>query len=246
MRFFDSHMHISEYQDPDRALDLVGSAKILLLACSVDRDTSMATLDVARTNPGLVKPFVGVHPSEADKGSDLSWLDEALGAATGAGEIGLDPKYSEVSPSGSQMAAFKGQLSVAEKAGKPVQVHSRGAERECLGVLSSFRPKSVLLHWFQGEELFAVARDRGYFVSFGPVLLYSKRLQRMASAYDRRLVLTETDAPLAFEPLGGASGPFLIPTVVFKIAELWQMDYREAGHLLFENGLSFLRVSKKG
>ena len=134
-----------------------------------------------------MKAFVGVHPSEAGRDEDLNWFESALEGASGAGEIGLDPKYSPLGPQGPQTRAFQAQLAAAERAGKPVQVHSRGAERACLDVLSSFKTRSLLMHWFEGEEFVRDLRDRGYFVSFGPALLYSKKLQRIASSYDPTL-----------------------------------------------------------
>jgi TatD DNase family protein len=205
----------------------------------------MATLEIARSEPSLVKAFLGVHPSEAEAGDDLEWFEEALHEATGAGELGLDPKYSEVSPKSMQMTTFLKQLETVEGTGKPVQVHSRGAEKECLDVLSSYGAKPVLLHWFQGEAELKEADDRGYFVSFGPALLQSKKLQRMASNLDPAHLLAESDGPVTFAGLGGAGGSSLIPTVVFKLAELWKLAFSEAEQRLLRNSLGYLDISGK-
>ena len=245
MRFIDSHVHLCEYREHIPSLNLARSTETMLLSSSIDRASSIATLEIARGEPSLVKAFLGVHPSEAEAGDDLEWFAGALFEATGAGELGLDPKYSEVSPKSLQMTTFVRQLEVVEKAGKPVQVHSRGAERECFEVLSSYGVKPVLLHWFQGEAELREADDRGYFVSFGPALLQSKRLERMASSLDPSRVLTESDGPVAFRPLGGAGGPSLIPTVVFKLARLWKLTFSEAEQRLLRNGLGYLGISGK-
>lgn len=217
----------------------------MLLSSSINRASSVETLEIAKSEPSLVKAFLGVHPSEAEAGDDLEWFEEALHEATGAGELGLDPKYTEVSPKSPQMTVFVKQLEAVEKTGKPVQVHSRGAEKECLEVLSSFDVKSVLLHWFQGEAELRAADDRGYFVSFGPALMQSKRLQRMASGLDPAHILAESDGPVTFAHLGGAGGPSLIPTVVFKLAELWKLTFSEAEQRLLRNGLGYLDISGK-
>ena len=245
MRLIDSHLHLCEYREHFPCLNLARSSETLLLSSAVDRASSMATLEIARREPGLVKAFLGVHPSEAEAGADLGWFEEALHEATGAGELGLDPKYSEISPKSPQMITFVRQLEAVEKAGKPVQVHSRGAEKECLEVLSTYDVRPVLLHWFQGEAEQKEANDRGYFVSFGPALLHSKRLQRMASDLDPSRVLAESDGPVTFSPLGGAGGPSLIPTVVFALAELWKQTFLEAEAHLLRNGLGYLGISGK-
>jgi len=260
VRFIDSHVHLFDYREQSPSLNLVRSSEIMCLSSGIDRASSMATLEIAKSEPRLVKAFLGVHPSKVEAGEDIEWLEGALheapskveagediewleGAlheATGAGELGLDPNYSEVSPKSLQMTTFVGQLEAVEKARKPVQVHSRGAEKECLEVLSSYNVKPVLLHWFQGEAELNEANDREYFVSFGPALLFSKKLQRMASSLDPALLLAESDGPVTFAPLGGAGGPSLIPTVVFALARLWKQTFSEAEERILQNGLGYL------
>jgi TatD DNase family protein len=245
VRFIDSHVHLCEYRSHLPSLNVARVSGTMLLSSAIDKASSMATLEMARSEPALVKAFLGVHPSEARAGDDLGWFEGVLHEATGAGELGLDPKYSEVSPKSPQMTSFVTQLEAVERAGKPVQVHSRGAEKECLEVLSTYDVKPVLLHWFQGEAEQKEAEDRGYSVSFGPALLHSKKLQRMASSIDSGLVLTESDGPVTFAPLGGAGGPSLIPTMVFTLAELWKQTFLEAQERLLRNGLCYLGIGGK-
>jgi len=222
------------------------STEAHLLSSGIDRRSSLRTLEIARATPGLVRPFVGVHPSEAQPEADLEWFEAALGEAAGAGELGLDPRYSEVASHSPQMTTFIRQLEVVEKAGKPVQLHTRGAERECLDLLQSYRLRTVLMHWFQGEGDLAKVEERGYFVSFGPALLQSRRLQRMASSFEPTQVLAESDGPVSFAALGGAGGPSLIPTVVFELAGLWNLTFSEAEERLLSNTLVYLGKAESG
>lgn len=193
-----------------------------------------------------MKAFVGVHPSEVLKEHDLTWVRRSLSNATGLGEVGLDPKYSAIGPRSAQMEAFLSQVKTAESAQKPIQVHFRGAETECLDALSSFRLKSVLMHWLQSEKALPEAMAKGYFVSFGPSLVYSKKLQRMAAKSDHSLVLTETDSPVPFGPLGEVHGPSLVPSVVFSLAESWKISFEEARAITVRNAMRYLGTSEKG
>jgi TatD DNase family protein len=226
-------------------LALASSSDVLLLTCGVDRQTSLEGISLAQESMG-VRAFVGVHPSEVLKESDLGWLPGALESASGLGEVGLDPKYSSIGPRGAQVRAFHAQLEAADRSRKPVQVHSRDAEGECIDTLGTFRLRSVLFHWFQDEGRLGRVQDSGYFVSFGPSLVYSKKLQRMAMNSQRGLVLTETDSPVAYGPLGGASGPSLIPSVLFKLAELWKVTFGEAAQAVSQNTSRYLGASEKG
>ena len=243
MRFVDSHLHADKAISG--ALSLGAENQTLLLTCGVDRKTSVKALSLASANPN-VRAFVGMHPSEVLKQRSLAWLHEALDEATGLGEVGLDPKYSATGPRSAQMKAFLAQLAEGARAGKPIQVHSRGAENECLDRLVSFGVRRVLMHWFQSEESLPRVIDSGYFVSFGPPLLYSKRLQRMAARCNRDQVLTETDFPVGYEPLGKLRGPLLVPSVVFRLAEIWGTTFEEARMTIAGNSNRFLGLGEKG
>ncbi|MDA4127406.1 MAG: TatD family hydrolase [Thaumarchaeota archaeon] len=245
MRFVDSHLHL----DPEGGEDEVRRAHgldMVLFCCGVDKETSEETVRAAAHHPDCVRAFVGTHPSGAARERDLRWLEGSLMAASGVGEIGLDPKYSGIGPESPQRDAFTRQLEAAQRSGKPVQVHSRGAEQECLETLENIGPKSVLMHWFQEETLLSRLVDRGYFISFGPALINSKKLQRMATRSDPKSVLTESDSPVSFGPLGGAHGPSLIPSVVFTLAELWGSTFEETRRLTTENALRYLGNAEKG
>lgn len=240
MHFVDSHLHLSESRDASQVLRFASSTGTLLFACGVDRASSEETMEMARLSPDLIRAFVGIHPSEATNMGETGWIQSALAEASGVGEIGLDPKYSEVSERSPQMRAFLEQLATAEKAQKPVQVHTRNAERECLDRLGSFRLAAVLLHWFNGEGMLSAAEQRGYFVSFGPALLQSKKLQGMASKYPEGLMLVESDAPVAFPSLGGAGGPAMVPAVVFKLAQIKHRTFEEMAVRVAQSSAAYL------
>jgi TatD DNase family protein len=245
MKFVDSHMHLTEYPQPEQILAYASASETLLFTASVDEATSHDTLALGRKYSETVRPFVGVHPSEARKGPKTDWLVEAIGLASGVGEIGLDPTYSEISESGPQAEVFTAQLELSEAAEKPVQVHTRRAEGMCIQKLQSYNLGSVLLHWFEGEELASRAASCGYYISFGPALLYSKKLRRIAAGYPTDLILSESDGPVAFAALGGPDGPPLVPSVIFRMAQLKKKGYPEMAEIVLRNGLTYLGEGRK-
>lgn len=245
MRFLDCHIHLPDYRG-DEVLRYASSTGTKLISAAVDSVTSAKSLELSGAFPGLVVPFVGIHPSEAEKEPEAASIGALVPGAAGVGEIGLDPRYSAVGEGKAQLRVFRQQLEVAEKSRKPVQVHTRGAEPLCLAELAKFDVRPVLLHWFEGEDLLSTAEERGYFISTGPALLYSKKLCRIASRYGEDLILTESDGPVPFGPLGGAAGPMLIPSVVMKLAELKRLTFEEAAERIAANGDSFLGLKGKG
>jgi len=239
---WDAHVHLPAYPEPGEVLAGARRRGIRLVSVGVSPAEAAPNLKLRDDNPGAVKCFIGVHPSEAASTpvglDDLSPLWEA---ADGVGEVGLDPKYSEVSASSAQMELFKAQVEVAGRLKKPLQVHTRGAEGACLDVLEGYSLGSVLMHWFEGEELLerVLSRPRT-FVSFGPAILYSKKLLRIAKRCPPEAILAESDGPVAFAALGGAGGPGLVPSVAFRLAELWGKSLDEAFLQLSLNSKSYL------
>jgi TatD DNase family protein len=238
----DAHVHLPAYPDAGRLLRQARESGITLVSVTTSLGEVEAGERLGRENRPLVRSFVGVHPSEALVSPRIDGSAPFWGRADGVGEIGLDPKYSEVSPGGAQMSVFLAQLEVAERLGKPVQVHSRDAEQACLEAVGSHRLPRVLFHWFQAEGLLGRVVSAGYYVSYGPAILYSKRAMRMAMDTARDRVLTESDGPVSFGPLGGVEGPGLIPSVVFKLAELWGEDFGSTALQIESNGRAFLET----
>ena len=246
MSFCDTHLHLADFPDAEGSITLARGSNILLYSNSTNLRDSDRNLELAKNYPDLIKAFVGVHPSDAGKGLDEEELESLSRDATGIGEVGLDPKYSAATEGSAQLRIFRLQLKLAETLGRPVQVHSRGAGEACLDNLESFTPPSVLLHWFEGSELAPRAAAKGYYVSFGPAILYSKKLAGIAKGYPRNLILTESDAPVTYSPLGEAvSGPSLIPTVVFCLSQLLGLDFAEMARTVSENSRRYLE-GKKG
>ena len=238
--FIDSHVHLADSADLVQELAFARSSGSVLLAAGIDAASSRRSLALSEEHPSHIRAFVGVHPSEAEREGDPGCIRDLLRRAAGVGEVGLDPKYSEVGAGSHQMKVFRLQLGMAEEAGKPAQVHSRGAERACLEEIGTFRLKGVLLHWFQGEDCVPQARKADCFVSFGPALLVSKKLQRIAASWERDRVLVESDGPVRFSALGDAGGSWLVPSVVFRLAELWGEEFGQASRRVAASSLRFL------
>ena len=151
-------------------------------------------------------------------------LDENREHVKAIGEIGLDWKYTQDQEKRNrQKEIFQFFLGIADKRRLPIVVHSRLAVDEVLDELSKFSPPNVLLHWYDGPaEKLELIRDRGYFVSIGPALVYSERISEIARKADLSMVLSETDGPVAHRgPFRGRmTQPSFVIDVVRKLAEI--------------------------
>ncbi|MCL4519116.1 MAG: TatD family hydrolase, partial [Thaumarchaeota archaeon] len=86
--------------------------------------------------------------------------------------------------------------------------------------------------------------QKGMYVSFGPSILYSRRLGELARISNSQLTLIETDAPTRFEGITGSSPgtPFLAASVIFKLGMLRGSSFLETLQLTSDNALRYLKT----
>ena len=245
---YDAHIHLSdtEYEN-DIPLILRCMKKLHIKACcvSMDYSSSKKTLELGKKND-FVLPFIGIHPEKAqdDTESVFKLIDENNEKISGIGEIGLDSTYSNSDEELSkQKEIFRTQLSFAEKFGKPVSVHSRKTLDEILEILPSYNIPTILLHWFDGsKKQLQNAMDLDCYVSFGPVMVYSKDKQVLLSKANKDRILVETDGPVRFSRCfsNRTAQISFIPSVIFCASKVLHTNYENMCRILEQNSQRFL------
>ena len=246
--YFDSHIHLS---DPTYSSEMQLISKTMyslnIKACcvSTNNDDSLQTLAISKKND-LILPFIGIHPEFAnDSLEDMKNMIERNNQnISGIGEIGLDPTYVKYSEDmNKQIHVFETLLSAAEKFDKPVSIHSRKSLDEIFQIMTSYDTKHALLHWFDGsKKQLQKAMDMGFFVSFGPVLIYANDKQTLLSKADESKILVETDGPVRFSKcfeMKSAQISF-IPSVIFCASKILGKTYDDMTSLLENNSVAYL------
>ena len=219
--------------------------KIIACSVTVDVETTIRSFNLFNTHRNVIKQFIGIHP-ESSAREDLERFREIfnsnLQSIDGVGEIGLDGTYDV--PIKQQEYVFLAMLELAELTGRPVSIHSRRMLDRVLEMLSSYRIKSVLLHWFAGsKKQLAICMDRGLYVSYGPPLVYSEDKKVLLKNTDRDRFLVETDGPVqysrCFENKPSTSTSCLV-SVVASVAYTMGMSYVETVELLQKNSEAYL------
>ena len=234
MSYVDAHVHLADpgYQEDLESILRCEANQIVqnLLSNATDYETSVKTVSISRKHEGRVFAAVGIHPwtivqnlqQPVEKFQSLIEADKHHISAIG--EIGLDGQYSQDEDNRNrQREIFKFFLQLAERKKLPVVVHSRLAVDETLEILSSFNLTGVLMHWYSGPiDKLRVIRDRGYLISIGPSVTYTKRIAEIARTADRATILTETDGPVQYYgPFKGKrTEPFFVVDVVKKLSEI--------------------------
>jgi TatD DNase family protein len=212
MQLFDTHAHLQDpaFDDMPAVLDRAQQAGVAGIAvCGYDAASNVQALELASRSP-LLFPTVGFHPHEA-KDITPAMLAEleslaALPEVVCVGEIGLD-FFRDHSPQDAQRRILDAQLEIALRVGKPVSVHSRGAEDAALQPLAAYAnaagwspgtsPVGVM-HCFggtlqQAQRYVAV----GFMVSLACTLTYPRNAETrsIAAGLPLEALVVETDSP---------------------------------------------------
>ena len=203
-----------------------------------------AVLALKRRHPEQVLAGLGMHPAwvtragEQEVAEGLRWLEANLAEADVLGEVGLDYKWAVTDEQQArQQDILVRQFDLAECFRKPVNLHSRRAQRQTMQRAIDFRRSTGLnaqLHWFNvSKKLVRICNDEGIYVSVGPTAIDDVRTQHVALAIDRALLLLETDAPV---PIGGVVGhPARVAEVAQKMAQVMDLSMGEISALTAAN-----------
>jgi TatD DNase family protein len=211
----------------------------------MDYTSSTKTLELGKQSD-FILPFIGIHPEKAQDEieSTLKLIDENNEIISGIGEIGLDRTYTNSDEEFvKQEQVFRTQLSYAEKFRKPVSIHSRKTLNEILEILPSYNIPTTLLHWFDGnKKQLQKTMDLNCYVSFGPVMVYSKDKQVLLSKTNKDKILVETDGPVRFSRCfkNKTAQIDFIPSIIFCASKVLHMNYDELCDVIEQNSKHFL------
>jgi TatD DNase family protein len=184
-----------------------------------------------------IRASVGVHPHEAKTWESSSSASLEILARDPAvcfvGETGLDWHY-DLSPRSQQEEAFRAQIRVAKRVGKPLMVHTREAREDTLRILEEEGADSVggVFHCFSEDLTFARrVIDSGYYLSFSGIVTFKKAeaIQEVARWAPADRILVETDSPfLAPVPFRGKTNePAYVVHVAKAVAALRGVSFED-------------------
>ncbi len=260
MNYVDAHLHLADPGYEGRIEQVIEDAdknKITyLLSNAMDYETSTQTIGLAKRYPEKVLAAIGVHPWTVTNSTDCQ-LDkfeqlivENPDTVRAVGEIGLDGKYTQDEGlKARQKEAFRFFVALAERRKLPVIVHSRQAVDEVLEELAEFDLPKVLLHWYDGpSERLKLIEERGYRISIGPAVFYSRRISEIAEKAGLDLILTETDGPVNYRGIfeGRPTQPSFVVDVVKRLAEIKTVTIDAVREAIWRNFHELIPMAGEG
>lgn len=236
--YVDAHAHMTDTSfDKDRDKILENIKNIVIMESGLNYENNLDVMKLSREYD-CVKPCIGFHPEfvvnstvdDADR--IIEYIYENKEEIVGLSEIGLDYKFGFKEK---QHVIFKKFLTLAEEIRLPVIVHSRWAAGAVIRVMKNF-DLSVDLHAFSGTiEEAKKAVDLGYFLSFGPNLVFNKFRQQMLETIPLENILTETDSPVLGPKHGERNIPNNITLAIKKISEIKDLTVNDSEKEVYRN-----------
>ncbi|KZS52189.1 DNAase [Mycobacterium kansasii] len=250
----DAHTHLDACgaRDARDVADIVDRAAAVgvraVVTIADDLESARWVTRAAEWDP-RVYAAVALHPTRTDALTDAARAEiEELVAhprVVAVGETGMDMywpgRLDGCAQPGVQREAFAWHIDLAKRAGKPLMIHNRQADREVLDVLrAEGAPDTVIFHCFSSGSV--MAREcvaAGWLLSLSGTVTFrnARDLREAVPLIPLEHVLVETDAPfLTPHPYRGtANEPYCLPYTVRALAELVNRRPEEVAQITTSN-----------
>ena len=127
-------------------------------------------------------------------------------------------------------------IELAEKIKKPILIHSRKAELDCIEMLESSKLKKIIMHCFTGKKrLVKIIMDNGWFLTIPTCVARSLQFQDIAKNVPLNQLFCETDAPYLSPYKDRRNEPAFIIESYKKLAEIKRMELTEVVNNIWMN-----------
>lgn len=258
VELFDTHCHLEprylkeDVQDVIARAKAAGVTRMTVIGCGPSIEDTQRSVDIAERFEG-VYATVGLHPHESRVWS--TDMRDALHQmaqhpkVVAIGECGLDFHYDN-SPRDAQRAAFKAQLELADAVQKPVVIHNRSSDEDCIEILKSHyknhNARGVIHCFSSSQELATCALELGFHLGFTGIITFknAENVRDVLRNTPLDRIVIETDAPfLAPIPYRGKTNePAYVQHVAQKIADVRGLSFEEVAQTTTANARTLYGV----
>lgn len=252
----DLHSHLDHcFFNKDREKIIENAKKTgvkIAVTSGINPETNRKALQLAEKFD-IVKPSLGLYPinvlkKEIESGDfplkpnvfdiqeEINFIKKNKDKIVYLGEVGLD--YHIIKDEKQQKILFEKMIVLAEKMKKPILIHSRKAEEDCIEMLESSKLKKIIMHCFTGKKkLVKRIKDNGWFLTIPTCVVKSQQFQDIAKEVPINQLFCETDAPYLspFKEKEKRNEPAFIIESYKKIAEIKKMELIEVVNNLWMN-----------
>jgi len=247
----DIHSHLDHCyfkDDIDKVIDNAKKAEVkVILTAGINPETNRKALALAKKYD-IVKACLGIYPiqnNHNDKSinkqnkinidEEIDFIKKNKKNIAAVSEIGLD-YFWDKGHIKEQKTLFEKMISLAEKLNKPVIVHSRKAESDCIEILQSSKLKKIIMHCFTGKKtLVKKIIDNGWFLTAPASIVRSQQFQDNVKLCSITQLFAETDSPYLTPFKDKRNEPAFVIESYKKIAEIKNMELKEVINNIWMN-----------
>lgn len=257
---FDTHCHLNDDEIYARIDEVIEDAQKTgvrkFLVVGYDKKSSLLAIKIAKKYE-CCYATIGFHPteifdlSEKDYESVMKHIDDPKVVAVG--EIGLDyhwikePEQREL-----EKEYFIRQIEFANEHKKPISIHNRDSNEDCMEILKGHRPLyGAIMHCYSGsvEMMREIIKWDKFYISLGgPVTFTNAKTPKLVAEevpLDRLVI--ETDSPyLTPHPHRGLKNePKYLCLVSEEIARLKDMSRKHLDDVLYNNSCRIFGIKNE-
>jgi TatD DNase family protein len=260
MKLVDVHCHLTHdlfKEDLDEVIERAKKAGLKAIVVSgVNPKSNIEVLELAKKHP-LIKASLGIYPIDAlglsnveigfprqtmpiDLEQQFKFIEENKNNILSIGEIGMDFHWADKEETlEKQSNTFRKIIRFAIRINKPIVIHSRKAERQCIEIMGEEvknKQIPIINHCFSGKKsLIRKASELGHYFSVPPNILRSHSFQSLVKIVPLTQLLTETDAPYLSPYAEKRNEPAFVTETIKKIAEIKELSEEEVAELIWQN-----------
>jgi TatD DNase family protein len=259
MNLIDVHCHLNHdlfKKDLDKVIERAKKVGVTSIVVSgVNPPANKEVLELAKKYP-IIKASLGIYPIDAlglakgetglprhtekiDLDSEFKFIEENIDQVISIGEVGMDFHWVSKEDTYDQQAKnFRKIIKFTKKNKKPIVIHSRKAEEECLEILEEEIKDEipVVQHCFSGRKsLMTKGVELGHYFSIPPCIVKSFNFQTLVKKVPLSQLLTETDSPWLSPFKDKKNEPAYVLESIKKIAEIKELSVKEVADQIWEN-----------
>lgn len=267
MKYIDVHAHLDMQkfdEDRDSVVEDAKSKGVLIVSSGVNPGANRKVLEYSKKYDNVLAAF-GIYPIDAIKkdfpevyddgprgeieafeiDEEIGWIREHKDDCVLIGEIGLDFKV--ITPTEemkkAQIENFEKIIELSKKIDKPILIHSRGAEKECIEILEEHNCKKVIMHCFNGKKsLIKRIVENGWYLTVPAVITRLEHFKMLTDLVPLEQILTETDAPYLSPVLGLRNDSTSVLITIREIAKIKNISEEKVQKQIMENAQNLLDI----
>ncbi|MCK9568113.1 TatD family hydrolase [Candidatus Pacearchaeota archaeon] len=233
--------------DYKTAIKNADKEKVKIVTCGIDISSNRKVLKIKKENLE-VQICLGIYPSDALKlsekefDSEIEFIKKNKDKIVAIGEVGLDLKENSPETLEKQKDNLSKFVQLAKELNKPIIIHSRKAEAECIEFLEELDYKKIVMHCFSGNfKLVRKIIENNWMLTIPTSVKNSEQFQKVIEITPIENLFCETDSPFLHPDKKFPNEPANVIESYKKISEIKNLPLKEVEKILEKNYANFFK-----